>query len=175
MTQDEKIISIKDQARKNFSKGFNCAECVFAAVLANVDTSLPREVLKLATGFGGGVGLYGDTCGAIAGAVMAVSAVHGRSTLPEHEDRKEAMHLAAEQLYGRPGLYRIFNQIPNTIHKKYGHTLCRDITSKWQEQWLCRDHALHCREVITDAAEIAASLIFADKEKISSEPFGRKC
>ena len=173
MNQAETIISIKDRARKNFSKGFNCAECVFEAVLEHIETDLPKDVLKLATGFGGGIGLYGDTCGAIAGAVMAVSAIHGRSALPHNEDRKKAMNMAAEQLYGKPGLYRIFNQIPNKIHSKYGHTLCREITTQWQDQWLCRDHALHCREIITDAAEIAAALITGDKETISSEPFGR--
>jgi len=173
MNQADTIICVKGRARKNFSKGFNCAECVFEAVLEHVETSLPKEVLKLATGFGGGIGLYGDTCGAIAGAVLAVSAIHGRSALPENEDRREAMHMAAQQLYGKPGLYRIFNQIPNKIQAKYGHTLCREITSEWQNQWLCRDHALHCREIITDAAEIAASLILGNKETISSEPFGR--
>jgi hypothetical protein len=39
-------------------------------------------------GFGGGIGLFGDTCGALAGCVMAVSAVHGRPGLPEGEDPK---------------------------------------------------------------------------------------
>lgn len=172
MNQAETLICVKDRARKNFSKGFNCAECVLEAVLEHVETSLPKEVLKLATGFGGGVGLYGDTCGAIAGAVLAVSAVHGRSALPENDDRKVAMQKAAQQLYGKPGLYRIFNQIPNKIQSKYSHTLCREITAQWKNQWLCRDHALHCREIITDAAEIAVSLIYGDKEHIASEPFG---
>jgi C_GCAxxG_C_C family probable redox protein len=172
MNPTEKIISIKERARKNFSKGFNCAECVFEAVLEHADTHLPKEVLKVATGFGGGVGLFGDTCGAISGAVLAVSAVHGRSELPENEDRKAAMQAASRQLYGKPGLYRIFNQIPNTLKAKYGHTLCREIAAQWQDQWLCRDHALHCREIITDAAELAATLIYGNRDEIASKPFG---
>lgn len=170
MSNQEKIEEIKARARKNFSLGYNCAECVLEAVLALVDTGLPREALKLATGFGGGVGLFGDTCGAVAGAVLAVSAVYGRSSLPEGEG-KEAMKKAAEQLYGRPGLYRIFNQIPNRIKAKYGNTLCRELTAKWQDSWLCREHALSCRELITDAAGIAAELIFSDKEEVASLPF----
>lgn len=172
MGRDEKITLIKEQARKNFSKGFNCSECVLEAVLQNVDTGLPKETLKMATGFGGGVGLFGDTCGAICGAVLAVSAVHGRSELPEGEDRKDALKKGKQQLYGKPGLYRIFNQIPNKLKKKYGKTRCGDITAEWQDQWLCRDHALHCREIITDAATIAAELIYSNKEEISSEPLG---
>jgi C_GCAxxG_C_C family probable redox protein len=172
MNETEKITAIRDRARKNFSRGFNCAECVLEAGLEHVDTGLPREVLRLATGFGGGVGLFGDTCGAVSGAVLAVGAVHGRSQLPDNEDRKAAMEEAARQLYGRPGLYRIFNQIPNRLKEKYGHTLCREITAQWQDQWLCRDHALHCREIITDAAELAATLILGDREQISAAPFG---
>jgi len=145
MTEREQIDAIKSRAKKNFSKGYNCSECVFEAVLNTIDTGLPKETMKLATGFGGGIGLFGDTCGAIAGAVMAVSAVYGREDLPDIEDAKEKMKTSVNELYGKPGLYRIFNQIPNKIHDKYGNTTCRDITSKWKDTWLCRDHALSCR------------------------------
>ncbi len=172
MEQPDLTDRIKEQARANFSRGYNCAECVFEAVLTNIDSGLPPETLKLATGFGGGVGLFGDTCGAISGAVLAVSAVHGRSELPEGEDRREVMKQGAQQLYGNPGLYRIFNQIPNFIKAKYGSSLCREITREWHDEWLCRPHALHCREIITDAAECAAKLITADPAVSGAEPFG---
>jgi C_GCAxxG_C_C family probable redox protein len=172
MEIQEKVAVVKDRARKNFSKGFNCAECVLEAVVENVDTGLPKETLKLATGLGGGVGLYGDTCGAITGAVLAVGAVHGRSGLPDGKDRKSAAKKAATQLYGKPGLYRLFNQLPNMVKDKYGNTLCRDICSRWKDNWLCREHALHCREIITDIAEFAAKLIYSNKEESSSKPFG---
>jgi len=169
---DQRIFEIRNRARKNFSKGYNCAECVLEAVLAHIDTGFPKAVQKFATGFGGGVGLFGDTCGAITGAVLAVSVIHGRSELPEGKDRKDAAKKSSEELYGNPGLYRLFNQIPNMINQKYGNTLCRNICEQWKETWLCREHALHCREIITDAAEFAAVLICSKKETISSKPFG---
>ncbi|MDO9528546.1 MAG: C-GCAxxG-C-C family protein [Syntrophales bacterium] len=171
MTREEKIEEIRQRARKNFSMGYNCGECVFESVISLVDTGLPEEVKKIATGFGGGIGLYGDSCCAIVGAVMAVGAVHGRSSLPEGEG-KEAAKKGKEQLYGKPGLYRLFNQVPNRIKEKYGCTLCRDLTSEWHDNWLCREHALHCREIITDAAGIAAELILSDKDELASRPFG---
>ena len=171
MTQEEQIEAIIQRARKNFSKGFNCAECVLESVVNLVETGFPKEILKLATGFGGGIGLYGDTCGAIAGAILAVGAVHGRSALPEGEP-KEASKLAALELYGKPGLYRLFNQIPNRIKDKFGSTLCRDLTQPWKGAWLCRDHAVHCREIITEAAKIAAELVLSDKTELASQPFG---
>jgi C_GCAxxG_C_C family probable redox protein len=172
MTKEEKIEEIRQRARKNFSLGYNCAECVTEAILTLVDTGLPPEAKKLATGFGGGIGLYGDTCGAIVGAVMAASAVHGRTSLPDGEDSREMAMKSRNQLYDNPGLYRIFNQIPNRIQEKYGHTLCRDVTKKWHKDWLCRDHALHCREIITDLAEIAAELILAEKDTLEKLSYG---
>ena len=102
---------------------------------------------------------------------MAVGAVHGRSDLPAGE-RKEVLIKSAEQLYGKPGLYRVFNQIPNNFKAKFGHTLCRELTAKWQKAWLCRDHALFCRELITESAGIAAELILADIEECGTRPFG---
>jgi C_GCAxxG_C_C family probable redox protein len=170
VSKEKKIEEIQQRARGNFSRGYNCAECVVEAVISLGDTGLPPEVKKLATGFGGGVGLYGDTCGALLGAIMAVGAVHGRSVLPEGEG-KEAAKKAAEQLYGKPGLYRLFNQIPNQIKDRFGHTLCRELTAKWQGTWLCREHALFCREIITCAAGVAAEMILGDKEEMASKPF----
>lgn len=123
--KEEKIEAIKSRARKNFSLGYNCPECVTEAVLTVIDTGLPPETRKVATGFGGGVGLYGDTCGAITGAVIAVGCVHGRDQLPQDSDPKQAVKKSADELYGRPGLYRLFNQIPNKFFEKYGYTACR--------------------------------------------------
>lgn len=171
MTKEETIEAVRQRAKKNFSLGYNCAECVLEAVFSLIDTGLPQEARRMATGFGGGVGLFGDTCGALSGAVLAVGAVHGRSSLPEGEG-KEAVKKASEQLYGKPGLYRLFNQIPNRISEKYGHTVCRDLTSKWKESWLCREHALFCREIIIESAGIAAELILSDKDELASKPFG---
>ncbi len=172
MTKEEKIEAVKQRARKNFSLGYNCTECVTEAVLTLIDTGLPPEAKKMATGFGGGVGLYGDTCGAVTGAILAVGAVHGRSSLPEGEG-KEVVKKAADQLYGKPGLYRLFNQIPNRLKDKFGATLCRELTTPWQSTWLCRDHALFCRDLITEAAGLAAEMALSDRDELASKPFGK--
>lgn len=167
-----KIEEAKQCARDNFSSGYNCAECVAEAVFSAIDTGLPPDIWKLATGFGGGIGLYGDTCGALAGAVLAVGAVHGRSTLPEGEDRPDTIAKSRQQLYVNPGLYRVFNRIPNWFLEHYGHTLCRELTVRWHTDWLCREHALHCREIITETAGLAARLMLLDSDELSSLTFG---
>jgi C_GCAxxG_C_C family probable redox protein len=172
MSKEEKIEAIRQRARKNFSLGYNCAECVTEAVFSLIDTGMPVAVKKCATGFGGGIGLFGDTCGALAGAVMSVSAVHGREGLPEGADSKEVAMKSKAQFYGKPGVYRIFNQVPNRFKAKHGKTLCRELTTSWQSSWLCKEHALFCREVITDAAGIAAELILSDKDELAAKAFG---
>ena len=172
MPDQNKIDEIKENSKRIFSAGYNCSECVVKAVFSAVDTGLPNDAIKIATGLGGGAGLYGDTCGAITGAIIAVSAVHGRSSLPDGTDRKDIAVKAKKQLYEKSGLYRIFNQIPNRIHDKYNQTLCRELTKKWHSEWLCRDHALFCRQLIIDCAEIAGELILASPEKLSSLSLG---
>jgi hypothetical protein len=77
-----------------------------------------------------------------------------------------------EQLYGKPGLCRLFNQIANRLKAKYSKPICRNLTSQWHTNWLCRDHALFCREIITDAAGIAAERILLDQEDLASKSFG---
>ena len=173
VSNEEIIERVRQRAKKNFSLGYNCSETVFEAVLGEMDLDLPPEAVRLATGFGGGVGLYGDSCGAITGAVLAVGAVHGRRSLPEGESKEAVAAKSKEQFYGRPGLYRMFNQIPNRIGEKYGSTLCRELTKKWQKDWLCREHALSCREIMMDAASIAAEMILSDANEMMNRPFGK--
>lgn len=172
MERESQIEKIRQRARANFRSGLNCAECVLEAIIGSVDTGLPVQVQKLATGFGGGIGLFGDTCGALTGAVMGVGAVFGRIHIRDINEKEYADKARAE-LYGRPGLYRLFNQIPNRIQERFGHTLCRELTVRWNGSWLCREHAIFCREIITFAAGVAAELILSDKDKIMSQSWGK--
>lgn len=61
----------------HFSKGFNCAE----SALLGLTEALGIEsecVPRIATPFGGGMGRYGEVCGAITGALMAMGLKLGR-------------------------------------------------------------------------------------------------
>ena len=104
---EEVIAHVKKRAKNNFKTGLNCAESVFEAVMSHIDAGLPRETMCIMTGFGGGGGLFGDTCGALVGAMAALGAVYGRREVPTNAKA------AREELYGDPGLYRLFNRLPN--------------------------------------------------------------
>lgn len=152
MQPEEVIQQVKDKARNNFKTGMNCAECVFEAVISQIDTGLPHETMCVMTGFGGGGGLFGDTCGALVGAMAALGAVYGRRDIPTD------FKAAKEELYGTPGLYRLFNRLPNEFKQRFGSTQCRLLTSQWRKTWLCKDHALFCRNLIIEAAGLAAEM-----------------
>ena len=158
---------VKARARANFKTGLNCAESVFEAVIANVDTGLPPETLCLMTGFGGGGGLFGDTCGALVGAMAALGAVYGRREVPT------SAKVATEELNGNPGLYRLFNRLPNEFKQRFGSTQCRLLTSQWRKTWLGKDHLLFCRNLVIEATGLAAEMASPkDLTRWGSLPFG---
>ena len=167
MQPEEVIAKVKEKAKGNFRAGLNCAESVFEAFISVVDVALPHETMCLMTGFGGGGGLFGDTCGALVGAMAALGAVYGRREIPA--DPKTGK----EQMHGQPGLYRLFNRLPNEFQQRFGSTQCRLLTSQWRKTWLCRDHALFCRNLVIEAAALAAEMaVPKDLARWASLPFG---
>ncbi len=72
-----------------------------------------KEIFKAGSGLAGGVARRGETCGALTGAVMALSSVVGRERLEDIEQYRKAIEWA-----GR--VYDLFNE-------KVGHTLCWEI------------------------------------------------
>jgi C_GCAxxG_C_C family probable redox protein len=60
-----------DEVIEKFKGGRNCSQAVFAAFAE--ECGLETETaLKIACGFGGGMGRLGHTCGAVTGAIMAI-------------------------------------------------------------------------------------------------------
>ena len=68
----------KYEAQNYFREGLNCSECVFKSYLDLQLTDFPPEVVALSSGFGGGIGMTQNTCGAILGAALAeTTAIYG--------------------------------------------------------------------------------------------------
>lgn len=91
-------------AAEYFLKGYNCCQSVLCA-FGDV-TGLPEDMaLRLASGFGGGMGRLRRTCGALNASVMVLSLLKGStSTDPDvrGEDYARVRDLVArfEALYG---------------------------------------------------------------------------
>lgn len=80
------------KATEYFDKGYNCCESVFHACCEDLGLALNQEAKGVATGFGGGMG-QGCICGALAGGILVIGLLKGRSK-PLEEDKKPAYDLA---------------------------------------------------------------------------------
>lgn len=78
--KNEKIWEAKARAFDLYVKDqFVCSEAVLYAMHRILGTPLPVEIIRLASGFAGGIGGQGYVCGALTGGVMALGLAFGRS------------------------------------------------------------------------------------------------
>ena len=88
-------MSKAEEVKKQFEKGYLCAP----AVLSTYSEQLGLDkalALKIACGFGGGIGRMGRTCGAVSGAVMVIGLKHGQVNLADEESRQRTYTLVKE-------------------------------------------------------------------------------
>jgi len=65
-----------EEVVKTHGEGFSCAQALLAVY--GPELGVDRETaLKIAGGFGGGLGRMAGTCGAVTGACMVIGLVHG--------------------------------------------------------------------------------------------------
>jgi C_GCAxxG_C_C family probable redox protein len=86
-----------ERADQLFRQGTNCAQavaCAFAEDLG-ADRGL---TLRLATGFGGGMGHTGGACGALTGAFMALGIAFGMKDPTDQAAKEKTYALVAEAL-----------------------------------------------------------------------------
>lgn len=81
-----------DKATEKFLSGYNCAQSVLWAFADEVRLE-PETALKIACGFGAGMGRRQEVCGAVTGGIMVLGLRHGRG---EGQDRA-----ATEETYAR--------------------------------------------------------------------------
>lgn len=100
-----------ERAVKRFLDGYNCAQSVLATMCEH--WRVKSELIpKIATPFGGGIGLRGSVCGALTGGVMAIGIKHGVNE-PSSKKRLKAYELA--------GI------VYTEFEKRHGSVLCREL------------------------------------------------
>ena len=102
------------KAEELFLQGYNCAQAVSFACAENCGVP-PELVVKLATGFGAGMGRTQETCGAVTGAILALGLRGGRA-LGDDKVRTEETYSKVQ------ALQRDFAAL-------HGSCLCRELLS----------------------------------------------
>jgi C_GCAxxG_C_C family probable redox protein len=91
--------SKKERAVKKFIEGYNCAQSVLFSFREDlgIDDDL---ALKIASGFGGGMGGRQEVCGAVSGAIMVIGLKYGRGS---NDDRaaKETAYAKTKEVMER--------------------------------------------------------------------------
>lgn len=150
---------VEEDAKNGFRQGLNCSECVMSSFLAHYPTGYPQEVIALATGFGGGMGHTKNTCGAVTGAVMALSAVVGRRNPME----KETM---AERIQELNGIYAIVGRMVEEIKAEYGTLICAELSAPHGD-FEGKTRKKSCMQMIGFCAGLAAK--YAEEAKGAAE------
>jgi C_GCAxxG_C_C family probable redox protein len=141
----------KELAKSRFDEGFNCSQAVFSACAEQL--GLERDTaLKVAAGFGGGMGRMALTCGALTGAFMAIGLKYGATQGDDQATKGRAYGLileCAEKFQTRNGSLNCRDLLGYDLSIPEGH---RAIT----EQGLFRTV---CPRLVQDATEIAVEII----------------
>ena len=152
-----------DIAILNYKSGLNCSESVFDALIRSKALKVPPETRSMAVGFGGGIGLTGNTCGALLAAIMANAAIYGRPD-PWLVDA-ELRGLELREKY-----YRRYNNIVHDFKKANGAVSCRDICSSYKE-WNIKERRVMCLKLIGATALMACEYLFISQEEAFKLPY----
>ena len=141
----------KGLAQANFQRGYNCSQSVFAAF--SDDFGLDQELaLRVAAGFGGGMGRRGDTCGAVSGAIMAIGLKYGTSDPQDKATKERAYQMVRtffERFQERNGAVRCKDLLGVDMSTPEGHALAKAEGLTTQR----------CPKFVGDAAEILEELL----------------
>lgn len=136
-------MSLKALIQEGFGneQDFNCAEKILNGANKAYGLNLPAEALKLAAGFGGGMGIE-NTCGALTGAVMVLS----------HMFVKERGHESTR-------IKELTQELFSTFEAKMGSIVCAPLKKDY------RTEELGCTNVIIAAAEVLDAIVERELKK----------
>lgn len=130
----------KEKAAEKYKTGINCAETIVMTFdeLCNLGIG---ENVKLASGFGGGLGRAGDICGALSGAIIVLGAFKGRPKPPEGE---------------LPAMYPLSKGFHDKFVEAYEDTDC-DVVRKFD--WGSKEQKVNCLKLISGTAGLLADYL----------------
>lgn len=117
---------------------FNCAEKIIRGANQAYDLGLNLEALKLASGFGGGMGI-GSVCGTITASVMVLGQLFVKEKAHEGTRIKE-----------------LTQEFIQRYQQEMGQIMCNALKAKY------RSEELKCQLVLLKAAEILDSIVLRE-------------
>lgn len=141
-------------AAERFNKGFTCAQAVFGAYAEQVGVPTAMA-LKIATGFGAGIGRHQEVCGAVTGACMVISAKCGMTDATQTASKEQTYALEAEFI--------------RRFRDQHGSMICLDLlgidmgTEDGHKEMANRNlRETVCLPCVTNACRILDTLLFSE-------------
>ena len=138
-------MNIMEEARGYLNEDWHCSEGILLAVGAHYLGDVDPQVLRLSTVFAGGVGgTSEELCGALAGGLMVISALYGRSDAKTNDDR--CLDLAI--------VYR------TRFLERFGYIRCADL----KKHWIGKKGQETCAELVAVAAGVLVDVLEGEKK-----------
>lgn len=137
---DEISARAKDQAAQLFKGGFNCSEAIVRVGSELLGKQLDEHSLRMATGFGGGIGHAGCVCGALAASVMVLGLTKGR----------------VEPTENLPAAYALTGEFHRRFQERFGGTCCRALNP---HEFGSREHLKNCVRITGDTMGLLAEYL----------------
>ncbi len=128
------------QAVNLFRSGLYCSEAILQVFNKALNLGLNNSSLKMATGFGAGLGASKCCCGSLTGAVLVLSAVKGRIDPESSVDE----------------LFALTQELHDRFKEKYKFTCCRVLTKP--VEWGAPEHHQYCETYVGGAVEILVDI-----------------
>lgn len=139
-----------DSAAAAFSQGLSCSQAVFSAYAAEygLDSAMAS---RIASGFGGGMGRMGQTCGAVTGAYMVIGLKHGAATGDREAKEKT---------------YRAIREFAERFKARNGSAVCRDLLGcdistpeGFEKMKTLGLHGTVCAKLVRDACDLLDDML----------------
>ncbi len=140
----------RERATLDFNAGFNCSQSVLLAFAEEL--GLSKELARIATGFGGGMGRTGSTCGVVTGAIMVIGLKYGQITAPEKEAKENTYGIVREFIERFKSMHGSLD-CPSLLGVDMSHPGGRE---KASEMGLFKTR---CPLLVGDATEIVSTLL----------------
>ena len=142
-----------EEVVKTHAEGFSCAQALLAVY--GPELGMDRETaLKVAGGFGGGMGRMAETCGAVTGAFMVIGLVHGMTQKGDLQQKEVS--------------YEYIRKFADKFKERNRTLVCRELmgvdvstTEGFAEARAKNIARTICPKYVRDAAEILEGLLAA--------------
>lgn len=139
-------------AVSKFSEGYNCAQSVFYSFCDDFQVE-KDTALKIGCGFGAGMGLNGEVCGAVSGGIIVLGLKYSSGDKPD----EAATYLT----------YAKTNEFMRQVTEKQGTYLCRklldgcDLTTEQGQRQFGEKDLINkvCKPCVESVAQILENVI----------------